>query len=98
VTDETSSRSGGTPGEEPLHYDYRDAASPSTAVVRAVGSATGRDPLELPVMQDTIDTDALDALVARSGDATTRVSFSYAGVDVVVDGAGGIVVRADEGR
>jgi len=100
VADEIRSGSGPnwTPGEGPDHFDYRDAESPSTAVVDAVALATGRDPLDLPILEDVLDTDALDVLVTHSAAATTRVSFTYGGVDVVVDSAGGIVVWPDEDR
>lgn len=98
MSDEIRSGAGPTLGENPDHYDYRDAESPSTAVVEAVALATGRDPLELPLLQEVLDTDALDALVTHSADATARVSFTYDGVDVVVDNAGGIVVWRDDDR
>ena len=98
MADETPPGTGRTPGGGPDHYDYRDAQSPSTAVVDAVARATGRSPLDLPVIQDVIDTDALDALVTHSTDGTTRISFTYGGVDVVVDSAGGISVWTDEDR
>ena len=98
MADETPPGTGWTPGEGPDHYDYRDAESPSTAVVDAVARATGRGPLDLPVIEDSSDTDALNALVAHSTDGATRISFTDAGVDVVVDSAGGISVWADEDR
>jgi hypothetical protein len=98
VADGIRSGPGPTLGEGPDHYDYRDAHTPSTAVVEAVALATGRDPLELPLLQEALDTDALDALVAHSADASTRISFTYGGVDVVVDSAGSIVVWTDESR
>jgi hypothetical protein len=82
----------------PDHYDYRDAESPSTAVVEAVAMATDRDPLDLPILADALDTDALDALVTHSTDTTTHISFTYAGVDVGVDSTGAIVVWTDEDR
>ena len=98
MVDEARSGPGRTPGEGPERYEYGDAESPSMAVLEAVASATDRDPVDLPVLENVLDTDALDALVTHSTDATTRVSFSYDGVDVVVDSAGGIVVWTDEDR
>lgn len=98
MTDGVRPGTGRTPGGTPDQYDYRDADAPSTAVVEAVALATGRDPLDLPVLEESLDTDALDALVTHSADRTTRVSFTYDGVDVVVDSSGGIVVWTDENR
>jgi len=92
----SGSGNGETLGGGVKRYDYQGVESPSTAVVKAVASATGRDPLDLPVLEEVLDTDALNALVTHSTDATTRVSFSYDGIDVVVDSAGGIVVWTDE--
>jgi hypothetical protein len=83
---------------DPARYEYGDVTSPSGAVVEAVADATGRESLDLPILERAVDTDALDALVARDTDATTRVSFTYDEVDVVVDSDGGIVVWTDDAR
>lgn len=55
----------------------------SRRVVRAVARETGTDPLELPRLFDTIDPDALDALVREM--AAGEVQFRYAGHEVTVD-------------
>jgi len=57
----------------------------STRVVRAIAEEKGVDPAALPPLHDTVDTDALDALVDdtdRRGGCT--VQFSYAGRTVRV--------------
>lgn len=50
-------------------------------IVDALAEATGADPTEMPPLERTVDTDALEQLVARSG---TSVSFEHAGASVSV--------------
>ncbi|MFD1512439.1 HalOD1 output domain-containing protein [Halomarina rubra] len=58
----------------------------STAVVEAVASAEGVPPRTLDPLYDTIDPDALDALVSDAG--PVRIRFSYEGHTVTVHGDG----------
>lgn len=60
----------------------------SERVVRRVAARTGRDPLDLPVLHDLVDPDALDTLV--EGMADGQVSFTYAGHEVTVTSDGEI--------
>lgn len=55
---------------------------PSEAVVDAVATAEGRDPLDLSPLYDAIDTDALDSLV--EGSRGIDVTFKYEGYTVLV--------------
>ncbi|EMA59365.1 hypothetical protein C469_12071 [Halorubrum lipolyticum DSM 21995] len=87
-------------GESPrtVRAAWDDSGSPSTAVVEAVATATGRDPLEMPPLYDTLDVDALDGLLTadRTGDdGTVAVSFRYDGAYVWVDSGGAIEVDPD---
>lgn len=69
--------------------------SPSVAIVETLSDVTGRDPTELPTLNDTIDADALDMLCAserRDTEAVT-VSFVYADYEVTVLGDGTIIVE-----
>lgn len=59
----------------------------SLAVIGAVADATGTDPMELPPLYSAIDTEALDALFASS---IGKVSFSYNGFEILVEGDGTI--------
>jgi hypothetical protein len=65
-------------------------AEPSVplAVVDAIAAVTGRHPLDLPPLADSVDPDALAAVVGRSPppgvDASPSVSFRHAGVAVTV--------------
>lgn len=79
---------------EGIRRAWRDVDRPSEAVVELVADATDSDPLELPVLHDTVDTDALDALYGTDDEQLrdVAVEFSYAGFDVTV--AGGEYVEA----
>lgn len=80
---------------QPIRADWREHDSPCTAIVEVVAEATGREPTDLPPLYESIETDALDALVSTSTDASTRVTFDYAGVEVTVRSNGEFEVRTD---
>lgn len=81
-------------------YYYRCGANESfaSAVVRAVGAVSGRDPVapdadggRLEPLYETIDPDALDALFHDAddgGDPVGTVRFDYCGHEVTVDSTG----------
>jgi hypothetical protein len=89
------------PSSGPAWHNWTDDGPPSVGVVEAVAAATGRDPLELPALSETIDPDALNSMLApdtareASGGNTVQVTFEYAGVVVLVDSTGLIEVRDD---
>ena len=59
-------------------------------VIQAVATTTGTDPLELPPLYETVDPDALDALVE---DMTTgTISFTYTGRDILVHSDGTVTI------
>jgi hypothetical protein len=65
-----------------------DSEPLAEAIVKAVSGATGCDPLELPPLDRTIDTDALNMLLrdrARTG--PVMLQFQYAGFEVSTDGS-----------
>lgn len=77
-------------------YDW-SSAFPSTGVVETVSRAVGRDPKALEPLYESIDPDALDAIVGsfdsqRPRDDTT-VSFVFADRRVTVSGSGEVLVR-----
>lgn len=56
---------------------------PSDVVVMAVAAETGRDPLELPPLSDTVDPAGLNSLFDSAGvPDSVLVSMTYAGYDV----------------
>lgn len=72
----------------------------SEAVLSAVATATGRDPLDLPPLYSVLDPDALDSLFTRRlhgrhrQDATVR--FEYVGCRVSVRAHGTVLVEPPE--
>lgn len=81
-----------TPGEfgppTQHRYEMKEGESWSIAAVRAVGEATGRDPLGLPeALYDATDPDALDGLFVSSGtprNGSGYLSFEFCGCRVSV--------------
>lgn len=78
-------------------YEWDRSQRPSVAVVEAVADATGRGTTTLDPIQNSIDSDALDALVRSAADGPTyvRVTFAYADVTVTFESDHGIEVRRD---
>lgn len=70
---------------------------PSLLLVERIAERAGTDPLELPPLNDTIDPDSIDALVADAeDDANRRIEFTYAGFRVTVTGAGDVELSPAE--
>lgn len=61
-------------------------STPTHAIVSAVADHEGCDPVELPPLFESIDTEALDRLFGRPGSAPERVAFRYRDLRVVVTG------------
>lgn len=78
-----------------LQNDWADER-PSTAVVVAVATVAGTEPLALPPLRETIDPDALDDLFRQTPGGRVRkfghVEFSFAGHNVTVDASGEVSV------
>ena len=70
---------------EIVHHDWQGSEPPTVAVVEAVAAATDRTPTGLPLLQNTLDPDALNTLLTREA-ASVTVSFQYAGTMVSVSG------------
>ena len=69
--------------------------TPVVAVVSAVARVSGEDPFELPPLNNVINADALNELVASdSHTGLESVSFEYAEYDVVVTGSGEVKVTS----
>lgn len=69
---------------------------PSLAVVEAVAAVTGSEPTKLPVLNEAVDTDALDSLFGSDADDHLRLSFVYDGLDIAVEGDGAVTVAPVE--
>ena len=72
------------------------SVSPSEAVVARIANCEGVDPLELPPLYESIDADAIDALVrtAEANDSALQIEFTYHGYQVTISDGG--VVHVDE--
>lgn len=86
-----------------IRYEWSDRGDPSTVLIEAVAAETDRDVTTMPPLYDHVDPEALNALVAtRTGvtSATVTVSFTYDGIDLLLDSDGTIGIRPapNEGR
>lgn len=70
-------------GRYRVTYDS-DRATPSFAVVAVVSNITDTDPLALDPLYESIDPDALDALVAADNRLLSRLTFQYSGYGITV--------------
>ncbi|MUV86277.1 hypothetical protein GJ631_06740 [Natronomonas sp. CBA1123] len=76
--------------------EWSSERPPSLAVVEAVATVTDSEPTKLPLLNDAINTDALDTLFVPEADDQLRVSFVYDGLDITVDGEGSVTVSPVE--
>jgi len=86
--------------DETIRAQYEWASTaPSTAVIETVAIALDREPTTIEPLYESIDPDALDALLQPNGSpATTNdvtVSFVVADRQVTVHSRGDVVVRGD---
>lgn len=82
----------------PTRFDRDRSDRATTALVEAVATVTGRKPTDLPPLYESVDTDALEALLSSTATRSGRpvsVSFEYAGVEVVVHADQDIEIRPD---
>lgn len=75
-----------------LTFDTTSAESTSNAVVRAVATIEGKEPMELSPLNRAVDPDALDALFDSGRFSTDRtdihLEFSYAGYRIQLAASG----------
>lgn len=65
----------------------------TTSVVASVAAVAGVEPMALPSLQRSLDTDALEAIVGTGRDAEVTVRFTYAGYRVTVESDGSVGIR-----
>jgi hypothetical protein len=92
-------RSNDDPSTNVYRIDYDPASErPSLAVVSAVAEITGRDVIDLPLLQDTLSPECLDDLFAPTEAGSPRddgrVEFPYHDFRVTVYSHGRIEIRA----
>lgn len=77
-------------------FDW-SSTSPCAAVIELVAIASDCEPTAIEPLYESVDPDALDALVrskgARSTERDATVSFAFAGHDVTVRSTGVVAVR-----
>lgn len=85
-----------------VHAQYEwSSTSPSTAVIETVAIAVNREPTTVEPLYESVDPDALDALVQSNSSLsensdTVTVSFTFADQQVTVHGTGEVIVRPAE--
>lgn len=90
-TNRSTSEPTGTEPEYPT-IGGTDGMRPSTAVTIALAEVIGTAPESLDPLFETLDPDALDALVDSDGLETLR--FVHAGHEITIDGDGCVGVRS----
>jgi len=85
--------------DETIRAQFEWASTvPSTAVIETVAIALDREPTTIEPLYESIDPDALDALLRSNGSPATAndvtVSFVVADRQVTVHSRGDVVVRA----
>ena len=72
-----------------VDLDDDTVRSVSCTVVERIADLTDRDPTDLRPLWDSVDPEALDALVAHASDSSTpcRIAFEYEGYEVEIIGA-----------
>ena len=80
-----------------LQYEWSTSDPPSIALIEAIASATGRDPLDMPPLSEEVDPDALDALVTTGNGSpgTVEVTFTYDGTEVHLDSKGVVEIQTN---
>lgn len=80
-------------------YDW-SSTRPSTAVIETVATVVDREPTAIEPLHESVDPDALNALVRSSGGPTNAdtvtVSFVFAEQRVRIHGTGELVVPSNE--
>lgn len=69
-------------------FEPDSTGSASEAVVSLVAETEERDPLDLPPLYEAVDPEALDQLCASPSESNIKISFSYCGYTVLIEGSG----------
>lgn len=68
-------------------------ASIGASLVRSVAAVAGVEPAALPPLQETLDTDAFEAILGSANGSGATISFTYAGYHVTADSTGSVRIR-----
>jgi hypothetical protein len=88
-------------GYDPLtqtfHARFDDEVGGLTVtIVETIGAVTDRDPVSLAPLFETIDPEALAALVSPADAKPLEVTFAYEGCQVTVSSEGSVIVEPSE--
>lgn len=80
-----------------MTFEFSQSLTPTVAIAEAIAEETGSDPNAGPPLHDFVETDALNALLTdpKGEENAIRISFTYDGHTVYVDGTGRVVVDPD---
>jgi len=83
-------------GVHRFEYDH-GVTHPSMAVVQALSEVMGVEPTAVRPLASSVDTDALDELLAPHGnvDAAVEVAVTHEGYGITVDSHGTVTVASD---
>jgi hypothetical protein len=81
------------PLTETFHARFDDSGALTMAIVETVGTVTDRDPVSLAPLFETVDPEALAALVASTETRPLEVTFAYENCQVTVSSEGSVVVE-----
>lgn len=80
-------------------HEGENDASIAASLVSSVAAVAGVEPTALPPLQETLDTDAMEAILGSPRDCGATISFTYAGYRVTAHSDGLIrVVETVNGR
>lgn len=81
-----------------VRHEWHRSGDPSVALVQAVAAATNRETTDLPLLQQHVDPDAIDALLTADRSSVVSISFRYADTAVTMRGDGTIEIEVDGHR
>lgn len=85
---------GGSTEREAHYYEVPSGVEPGVGIVEAAADATDEQPIALPPLNETVDVDALNAIVGTNcPDEQITIRLQYAGAVVVIDGDGTITIQ-----
>jgi hypothetical protein len=70
----------------------------SVAIAQEIAAVEGTDPEKLPPLYDSIDTDALNALITHSDAQDLTIDFDYGSYRIHIEGTDEITVSPCERR
>lgn len=86
----------GSNGNEVFRTEWSEERPPSVAVIEAVAAVTGNEPTNLPLLHESVNTDALESIFRPGVEEDVRLSFRYNGFDITVRSDGTVTATLRE--